>query len=308
MPTATTTARLSNSKSDPTEDQLTIDPGAAIHAPPREFAGQLIVRRQDIGFADTSPGRVEISFGVTNTGPRRSRGTLALVQAAPLGAFVNWRPVAAAAVPALEPGESAVVRAEVERAIPKPLGPPDRLPPARLLTALDSDDDKPRSGAQSPFGRPMLPPNPFDLLIGPNTHWAGNLNVFIGRQAVERHMTKSLRIVPERTNVVMFVVGCGPDSYRFDLVGVASSWNAMIIDPTRAPSLSLGLSDGRAIEPGSWVSLSQRALLFLVLRPPANCCQINVEAHVTQLSTQKSAVVEFSFDPKAAGPGCYVVG
>ena len=33
-----------------------------------------------------------------------------------------------------------------------------------------------------------------------------------------------------------------------------------------------------------------------------------VEVHVCQRSTQQTAVVEFTFDSRAAGPGCYVVG
>ena len=41
-------------------------------------------------------------------------------------------------------------------------------------------------------------------------------------------------------------------------------------------------------------------------RPPV-VVRADVEVHVTQRSTRKTAVVEFSFDPRAVGPGCYVV-
>jgi hypothetical protein len=71
--------------------------------------------------------------------------------------------------------------------------------------------------------------------------------------------------------------------------------------------MSRGLKDGTAIPLGTWTSLRGPAMLLLVLRPPANCREANVEVHVTQHSTRKTAVVEFSFDPRASGPGCYVV-
>jgi hypothetical protein len=36
------------------------------------------------------------------------------------------------------------------------------------------------------------------------------------------------------------------------------------------------------------------------------CCR--GEVHVEQRSTGKEAIVEFSLDARAAGPGCFVVG
>ena len=76
---------------------------------------------------------------------------------------------------------------------------------------------------------PTLPANPFDLFSQGNVYWAGNLNVFIGGQAVERHRASELRIHPQQTNVVMFFVGNGqPDSYRFDIVGVDRRWEATL--------------------------------------------------------------------------------
>jgi hypothetical protein len=48
-------------------------------------------------------------------------------------------------------------------------------------------------------------------------------------------------------------------------------------------------------------------MFLLALCPPADCTAAALEVHVTQRSTGQSAVVEFSLDPNAAGPGCYVV-
>ena len=47
---------------------------------------------------------------------------------------------------------------------------------------------------------------------------------------------------------------------------------------------------------------------MMALRPPAGCREAAVEVHVCQQSTQQTAVVEFTFDARAAGPGCYVIG
>ena len=159
--------------------------------PGQEPAAHLRVRRQDIEFQDVGPGRVEIAITVTNAGSSPSPGDVALIQSAPLGAFVAWRPLTILEVPALQPGESVVLRSDAVRATPKPLETPDRLPPARLLTALGFDGDEPRSpeargnarisralGLFRKF-RPrrdevrtdgfrslQLPPSPFDLLTG----------------------------------------------------------------------------------------------------------------------------------------------
>ena len=315
----------------------------------------LIVRRRDIEFTDVGRGRVQIAITVTNAGPGRSERAPAVIEAAPFGAFVDWKLLTFLRVPPLDPGESTVLRTEADQTVHEPLGPPDRVSPGRILTALGfSDDDTQRSlsatrrsnrmemrSQMSRAGRaakrpasdrsqasPMdlliramlflaerpprsraLPPSPFDMLTGPDTYWAGNLNVFIGGTDVERHVAKALRIVPQRTNLAMFFVGDGngPEWYRFDLRGIGPDWEGAIFDPINAEALSLGVRDGMQIEPGSWRLLRARSMLLLALKPPKRCDLGNVEVHVTQRSTQKTAVVEFSFDPRASGPGCYVV-
>jgi hypothetical protein len=296
-------------------------------------ADLLEVRRQDIEFSDIAPGRVGIAVRVANVGTRPAPASHALIQSAPLGAFVPWQTLTTLPVPALDPGESVVLRTEAPRATPRPLGPPDRLPPDRLLTALGFGDQEPAAAETSSRGRvrralglfqtfrrprpqvdddatgpPKLPPSPMDLLTGPSTYWAGNLNVFIGGKAVERHQARALRILPEHTNLVMFCVGDGhPDSYRFDLAGLGSGWDATLFDPMSTLSLWRALSEGKPISLGAWIPMQGASVIFLALRPPVNCQEANVDVHVAQLSTQKSTVVEFSFDAAAAGPGCYVV-
>jgi hypothetical protein len=303
MSAALGTSRLRHAPCAEMEGFVSDDAVAANDAHAGEDLARLIVRRRAIEFTDVSPGRVEIKITVTNTGRYRSPGTTAVIQAAALGAFVDWRPLAVLPVPVLEAGESAILRTQAKRVIPKPMGSIDRLPPGRLLTALGFDD----RGRQT-RNSDELPLSPLDLLTGPSIHWAGNLNVFVGGKNVERHMAKALRIVPERVNVAMFIVGGRPDSYRFDLVGLRPDWDTAIIDPMKAGSLARGFKGGTAIEPGTWLSLRSHALLFLALRPPSDCREGDVEVHVTQRSTRNTAVVEFSFDARAVGPGCYVVG
>jgi hypothetical protein len=156
---------------------------------------------------------------------------------------------------------------------------------------------------------PTLPINPLDLLVRGNVYWAGNLNVFIGHQAVERHAARELRILPDRTNIVMFFVGDGkPDRYRFDLVGLDRRWEATLIRPTVDVPFTRTFSEGQTIKPGCWVPIQQGRLLIMALRPPQHCQHAAVDVHVCRESTQQTAVVEFTFDARAAGPGCYVVG
>lgn len=284
-------------------------------------AADLIVRREDIEFADVAPGLVRIAIRVINEGDRRSAPTAARVEAAPLGVFVPWRHLTTIPVPPLEPGESTVLEAEARRPKVAPLGPPDRLPPRRLLTALASGDDRSdRRGMASSLLRgfrltpdgpsdeatPTLPADLFELMGHSNPHWAGNLNVFIGSEAVERHMARALRIEPGRVNVAMFMVGSRPDVYSFRMEGAGSDWEAAIYLTDYARSLSDRRPEDR-VALGPWVEVDGPTMLMLAIAPPVGAEAGGVDIHVRQRSTGREAVVEFSLDPRAAGPGCYVV-
>ena len=101
-------------------------------------AAELRVERTDIVFHDLAGDRLRIQVTVHNAGEQRSRPTPMRLESAPLGAFVAWAPLARLIVPALEPGESRELSTEVPRPRPIPLGNFDRVPPRRLLTALNS--------------------------------------------------------------------------------------------------------------------------------------------------------------------------
>jgi hypothetical protein len=262
----------------------------------------LQVARSEILFADVAPGRVGIEITVRNLGEEPSPPTIALLLAAPLGAFVPWRPMTTLPVPALEPGGAHVLRTEALRPAPKPLGPPDRVPPRKLLTALGAADDRPQPPTTT------LPPDINELLGHRNAHWAGNLNVFVGTKAVERHVAQALRIYPGRVNLAMFVVGSGcSDSYRFHLIGEGVDWGAKLYDATECKTHPLEVSREPPVDEDRWTTPAGVRMMMLALTPPDGCGSGSVEVHVTQRSSGLEAVVEFSLDPSAAGPGCFVV-
>jgi hypothetical protein len=261
----------------------------------------LHVGREDIAFTTLPDGRVEITVRVTNRGPRRTPETYAVFHAAPLGAFVPWRPLTAVVVPALDPGQSFAARATARRPRPETRGDGNRVPPQWLLAALTPDEnrDRPRPGL------PVLPTDLMDLLGRSNPHWAGNLNIFLGGPPVERHMAQALRVYPGRVNLAMFIVGHGRDAYDFRLEG-PGDWDARLYSagPTAAV---LDLSRASAVAEGRWVAVDHTSVMILALQPPAGCPSGSVDVHVRQQSTGQEAVVEFSLDPDAAGPGCYTL-
>jgi hypothetical protein len=273
----------------------------ASSARPPESAGRrvgLTVERTDITFANLDVDRVAVEILVRNEGVEESLPTVARVQAAPLGAFVPWRPLAVVKVPRLRPGESFPLRLEASPAPLATLGDPNRVRPRDLLTALAQEDP---SGDAA-----RLPADPLALLRAqPNPHWAGNLNIFVTGRAVERHLARALRIYPGRLNLAMFVVGSGPDAYQFSLRGEGAAWATGLQDMSAAPSLDP--ARGRIIPLNEWVEVPAMRLMVLGMQPPADCTGGEVEVGVRQRSTGKEAVVEFSLDKEAAGPGCYVV-
>jgi hypothetical protein len=290
----------------------------------------LRVERRDITFHDLGEGRVRVQVRVHNAGAHRSLPTPMELQSAPLGAFVPWQPLARLLVPALESGESRVLSTEVTRPNPAPLGGFNRVPPKRLLTAVNSPDlpqpsPQPSTGVMAwlnhfrtlqrarlpgrePARGPFLAPDLWDLLDRGQPHWAGNINVFIGEHAVERHLAQALRVYPERTNLAAFMVG-GPgkrDAYTFELVGLGPEWEAAlyILMHEGKPLVD---SMHEPIEDKRWVVSDGGLVVMLATRPPAGCRTGNLEVHVTQRSCLSEAIVEFDLDAGALGTGCYCV-
>jgi uncharacterized membrane protein len=290
---------------------------------------ELSVERTDITFHDVAGDKVRIQVTVRNNGSGRSRPTPMRLESAPLGAFVAWQPLAKLTVPALEPGESRELSVDVARPRPTPLGDFNRVPPKKLLTAVNAPGNAPEQPAPQPgtrfaamwnlllrrgtsiSGRALaqttsLAPDLWDMVGRGQPHWAGNINVFIGREPVERHLAQALRIYPGRTNMAMFLVGDRgrSDAYAFELVGLKPDWKAALHDATTNKSLVTNPAD-IPIEEMEWVETKAGLMVMLATQPPADCKTGNLEVHVTRRSCGKTAVVEFSMDSAAKGPGCY---
>src|SRR5262249_46052680 len=144
---------------------------------------------------------------VHNKGLGRSQPTPMRLESAPLGAFVSWTPLAKLTVPALEPGESRTLSIDVARPRPTPLGDFNRVPPKKLLTAVNAPGNASEQPATQPATRiaamwnlllrrrnsfanraltgiTSLAPDLWDMVGRGQPHWAGNINVFIGREPV----------------------------------------------------------------------------------------------------------------------------
>jgi hypothetical protein len=259
----------------------------------------LCVERTDIRFENVAPDRVAFTVTLHNRGGATSEPTHALIQTAPLGAFVPWRPLLALWVPALDPGETVDLRDEVRYRPPAAFGSPNRVPPQRLLTALGMGDRRPRRD-------PGMADDLLRLLGQGGIHWAGNFNVFVAGRDVERHVAQALRVYPGRRNMADFIVGSGRrDAYAFHLEGDAVAWDARLYDVSGARSVASHDSSTDGIEDDAWVEMST-GIVMLALDPPKGAGAGSVEVHVRQRSTGREAVVEFGLDPKAAGPGCFV--
>ena len=259
----------------------------------------LCVEREDITFTTVRPGLLRAEITIHNAGRVPTGPTFGMLRSAPLGAFVPWQFLDIVRVPALAPGESTVVRGEYRYETPPALGGLDKLPPDRVLTALGMGE--PDRGPQP--DRPGLATDLLTLLRQGSSYWAGNLNLFFPGKDVERHVAQALRVYPGYVNVAMFVIGAAGDSYRYELSGDAGVWGARLFDTFASKPILDGLS-APALKEGAWHEPAS-GLLLLTIEPPPRATDGSVAVHVRQRSSQREAVVEFSMDSRAAGPGCY---
>ncbi len=262
--------------------------------------GRLDLDREDISFTTPRPGVLSVAVTVRNVGRAPTLPTPALLRSAPLGAFVPWAPLDTIVIPPLLPGRSTVLRGEYALPTPVALGGADRIPPSRALVALGlGEPDRPRRPAPR-----VAAPDALGVFGLGSLHWAGNINLFFPKVDVERHTAMALRVYPGRTNLAMFIVGTGPaDRYKLELTGTGTAWNPRLYDSF--PNLAVmeaarhdPLTDGR------WHRLSS-GVLMLAVDVPADAREGAVNVHVRQESSDREAVVEFTLDAAAGGPGCY---
>jgi hypothetical protein len=284
---ATTTARPVTHTLDPTAGR-----------------GVLSVGREDIRFTTAEPGLLVVELTVRNAGDTPTAPTAAVLGSAPLGVFVPWQPLGVVQVPSLGPGESAVVEKQYRYDTPQPLGGVDRLPPDRVLTALGlNEPDRNRRRQRAGAAGPGLAPDLLALLQQGGPHWAGNLNLFFPGADVERHVAQALRVYPGRVNLAMFIIGDPTDEYQYRLTGEATAWNARLYDAVRGRPIVEGVS-APELEEGPW-RRPHSGMMLLAVEPPAGAEAGAVNVHVRQRSSGREAVVEFTMDARADGPGCY---
>ncbi len=289
---------------------------------------ELVVDRTDITFEDLDGETVTIRVRIRNESGFPSKPTFLRLESAPFGAFVPWQPLAVLPVPPIEPGESRELSIDAKRPHPAPLGNFDRIPPTALLAAVSSPDEpsprlsgiaarpnllRQQAAARFParvfaLVKRSLPPDLWELVGRGQPHWAGNINVFVGARAVERHLATALRVYPGRPNLAMFIVGDSVrrDAYAFDFVGLKPDWHASLHNATGARTLPAGATE-KPIQESRWVEATGPMVIVMMIHPPAGCQAGNVEVHVARRSCEKTAVVEFNLDPASKGAGCYSV-
>lgn len=283
---------------------------------------ELCVARTGIRFHNLAPDRVRIAIEVENRGRGRSGPTPLRVESALFGAFLPWRPLTTLLVPPIPPGRSRIVETIVRQPRPAPIAGFSGLVPRGLLTAAGAGEaDRKRktvtqalTAADQFIGNLLrflgktstceLAPDLRDLLGEALPHWAGNLNVWIGDQAVERHAAPHLRVYAGRPNLAMFLLGHRPDEYAFHMEGTGASWRHTLYDITDNHTVECE-PDSRSSP--RWRPMSSMRPMLLAVRPPEFCGRGSLEVHVAQRSSGKTAVVEFDLDPTADGPGCFTV-
>ena len=186
---------------------------------------------------------------------------------------------------------------------PLPLGRIDRIPPSRLGEVLAEDND---SEYRSKLKR--LSPSIFDYFPPSSAHWLGNINIFLNNQRVERHLARGLRVQPGKLNRAFFRVGDAnlSDAYAFRIHGDGMAWGARLFAMPLFARSVVRTSEGNEIEEDRWIEAFRARFVTLQFRPTAGSRLGRIDVEVTQRSTGHQAVVEFTLDAEAAGPGCFV--
>jgi len=262
---------------------------------------QLTVERQGIRFWNVATDRVHIAIEVRNEGTARSRPTTARLRGAPLGAFVDWTPLAAVRVPAIEPGSSMVVETEARSPVTRPVAdlsgrlPKDRpWPTARLLEAKGL-----LKLLQPPAEPGVLPGDLMGLLSLRGFHWAGNIDVHVGDTAVERHQACT-RLHPGRVNMTYFTLGGGAQAYTLRLEGEAAGWENALYDV--AHNRRYDAADGVF----TLEDVGTNRLLAYACKPPLELEHTKFGIQVERQPGGGQAVVEFDLDAVATGPGSFL--
>jgi hypothetical protein len=284
---------------------------------------QLQVERSDIEFYNVAPDRVRIEVTVRNPSDQVSEPAFMNLQFADFGAFLPWHPLQRLRVPAIVPWGRTTVSTEVGQDRLEAIAEGPRRPAGRSMIATSAEEPQPphakAEARRSLLERLAANRQAWQIamrlrkgarrsLVGRSTHWIGNINVFVGKAPVERHLARALRIHPGMTNMAIFSVGTRTDDYWFECSGRPLEGHSVLHLPCSGlpPFRPMDLAR-HSIQPGTWVTLPAYSHVCLTMKLPADCVGGELAVHVRRRSDLKEAVVEFSMDRAAAGPGCYVV-
>ena len=295
----------------------------ATHLQPRTRTGSILYEeaasaaglradRTDISFQNVTPDVVRVDVRVSNDGSLWSPPTEVALQSAPLGAFLAWQPLLTLAVPALAPRSSAVVSGTAWVPQPPATKPEEcwSMPPHLLQEFAERVAQEAREEAERLARRsvrrapPVVAADPFAVVGRNGTHWAGNVDILMRGKQAERHLARALRVYPGKTNAAMFFVGDRADGYKFELSGDVEDWRCELLDMSRNPSMKP--TGATPIHTSEYREFT-RGTFYLLMHPPKDAERGDVAIHVTRQSDGKEAVVEFSLDRRAKGPGCYTV-
>ncbi len=241
-----------------------------------------LLTREGIGWRNLDARTLRIEIDVENLLDVAIPADTLVIEAAPFGAFVPWRPLTQVGVPPLVPGERRRLTADV------PMG--------------DLPEDSP-------------------VTRRPHVHWAGNLNVWFSKrpeEAVERHRIFDL-VVPRGSHTLVSLFLEAGAKYSLEIHGLIPEWSASI-RPWVQDSASLSAFLVELEKKGETLSAGLVKALMAVdlpeggtleVRAPMRPSRCHLEVHVRRETDGQVVPVEFSFaaaDESATSLGCVDVG
>ena len=277
----------------------------------------LCVEREDIQFYNVAPDRLRIEVTVHNRGYVASQPKLMLLEAAPLGAFVTWKPLQRLQVPVIAAGESQRVSTEVNLAAEDSPGEnrtrEDEAVAIRRFNQAISDV----AGATQQLisARNLSAMDPSRTANRANKHWAGNINVLLDNKAVERHQAHGLRVHPGIENWALFNLGSRKgEEYIFTFDNTGAEWATKLFHLPNVRDEHMAVHEvqkgfehlGQGIESGGLIVTSTGfTWMAAMVSPPEDSTEGKLNIDIRELSSGRNAIVEFQMMANAQGRGLY---
>lgn len=148
-----------------------------------------------------------------------------------------------------------------------------------------------------------------------NRHWAGNINVYLGGKAVERHQARGLRIYPGIENWALFNIGSRKgQEYLFTFAGCGPGWETRLFqlpnargegDAVREAAEVAGKAGEGVVSGDSVVTPMGSAWMAAIVSPPSDATGGKLDIDILEVSSGRGATVEFQMMVGAGGHGFY---